>query len=350
MRTRAFAELTPRSFRTLGSARPLLFAAFAALTIAGCHKDTASPVSLTEPPAPTAVPSTPSAAILAAYIGIPYGPFGLWSMNTLRWGPKPFTGSHQFTNADTLILQINAARNKGQRLILGMVGGSSLRYTTNGQFNMTKWKNILNTFNKTSIKTAVAAAVADGTVIGSMLIDEPETRQWGTVTKPMIDQMAAYMKLLFPTVPVGVNHGPPGYTWRSSERYTKVDYVVYQYAHWVTNGNVLSWRDAVLARARLDGVTPGLSLNVLNGGAQDRGDGNYNCTGPGQGGLGTRYPNCRMTPDQLRNWGKALLPYGCILLMWRFNAPYMNNLANQDAFREIAAVAASKPRRSCRRV
>ncbi|HET6778007.1 MAG TPA: hypothetical protein VFH26_03910 [Gemmatimonadales bacterium] len=349
MPSRTIPDLPPR---TLASARAVLFVLFAALTIAGCNRDNASPVALTESPDPPVAASVPSAAILAAYVGIPYGPFGLFTMNKLNWGPKPFTGSHQFINADTLILQINAARNKGQRLILGMVGGPSTLYTTNGQFDLAKWRKVLSTYNRSSLKTAVATAVSDGTVIGTMLIDEPETKQWGTnLTKPMIDRMAADVKLLFPTLPVGVNHGPPGYTWRSWERYTKVDYAVYQYAHWVTNGNITSWRDAVLARARADGVTPGLSLNVLNGGRQDRGsgDGVYDCIGSGQAGLGTRYPNCRMTPDQLRSWGKALVPYGCVVLMWRYNSTYMNKLANQDAFREVAALAASKPRRSCRR-
>jgi hypothetical protein len=105
----------------------------------------------------------------------------------------------------------------------------------------------------------------------------------------------------------------------------------------------------VLARAKLDGVTPGLSLNVLNGGVRDQGDGYYDCKGPGQGGLGTRYPLCWMTVEQLRSWGKALVPYGCVMLMYRFDAKFMNKLANQDVFREIAALAASKPRRSCKR-
>jgi hypothetical protein len=284
------------------------------------------------------------------YTGIPYGPFGLWTMNRLNWGPKPFTGSHNFINADTLILQLNAARNKGQRLLIAMAGGETKDYLTNGQFNITKWKSRMDTYKTTAIKNAVAKGVSDGTIIGDMLIDEPETRQWGSVlTKPMIDQMATYVKNIFPTLPVGVNHGPPGYKWRSWERYTKLDYVVYQYAHWVTKGNVVAWRDAVLARARLEGVTPGLSLNVLNGGVQDQGDGYYNCTGAGQAGFGTRYPNCRMTPDQLRNWGRALTPYGCVMLLWRYDRAYMSKLANQDAFREIAALAASKPRRSCRR-
>ena len=114
--------------------------------------------------------------------------------------------------------------------------------------------------------------MADGTVIGNQMIDEPETPGGATnITKATLDQMAVYAKSIFPTLPQGLNHGPPGYKWRATERYTKVDYVLYQYNHFITSGNIITWRDAVLAQAKLDGVRPALSLSILNGGKQDQG-------------------------------------------------------------------------------
>ena len=336
----------------------LVLAVFAALLGAGCAGDHASPVALSDPPDAAAdstlgvIPLDSSGAILAAvtYTGIPYGPSSLWTLNKLEYGPAPFTASQNYISADTLIQQINAARSKGQRLVLAMTGGLSTRYTTNGQFDMTKWKARMNTFNRSALKTAVAAAVADGTVIGNQMIDEPETVRWGTVlTKPLIDQMAAYAKSIFPTLPEGLNHGPPGYKWHATERFTKVDYVLYQYNHYYTAGNVIAWRDAVLAQSKLDGVATALSLNILNGGKQDRGDGYYDCAGTGQAGLGTYYPNCQMTPDQVRTWGKALVPYACFMMMWRYDAAYMAKSANLLAFKDIAALAATKPKPSCKR-
>jgi hypothetical protein len=334
--------------------RPL---AVAVLLGFGCKGDNAAPESLTAPApevtsADSAVRLDSAARTTAAltHVGIPYGPSGLWEMHKLRGPTQPFTASHNFILADTLVLQINNARSRSHRLVVALTGGPSTRYTTNGQFDMSKWKATMNTYNKPGLKTAMAAAVLDGTVIGYSLIDEPETKQWGSVlTKAMIDQMVVYAKSIFPTLPVGLAHGPPGYTWRSFERYTKLDYVLYQFNHFFTSGNVVAWRDAVLAQARRDGVTPALSLNVLNGGRQDRDDGVYDCAGPGQGGFGTRFPNCSMTPDQIRTWGKALTPYACFMMVWRYNAAYMSNTANQAAFKELATLAASKPRRSCRR-
>jgi hypothetical protein len=343
-----------RTFRDPGRPtrlRSLLLVAYAVLLGPSCGPDNASPVAVTDADAPGAVPVQPGGPLASVtYVGLPYGPVGLWTLNKLNWGPAPFTGSTNYINADTVILQINAARNKGQRLVLAMTGGSYVDYTTNGQFSMTKWKSAMNTYNKTAIKNAVAAGVADGTIIGNQLIDEPETSRWGTVlTKPMLDQMAAYAKSIFPTLPVGVNHGPPGYKWRSNERYTKVDYVRYLYAWYITSGDVVAWRTAVLAQAKLDGVTPALAVNILNGGVKDKGDGYYDCAGPTQGDLGTRYPNCTMTADQLRSYGKALLPYGCFFMMWQFDKTYMSKTDNQAAFKDLATLAASKPKRSCKR-
>jgi hypothetical protein len=329
--------------RAVASTRPrqLVLAVLAALLDAGCSAESPDPLAVVDASGPLAS---------VTYVGIPFGPVALWNMNKLLWGPYPFTASQNYINADTLILQINAARNKGQRLMVAMTGGPSTRYTTNGQFDMTKWKAVMNTYNKSTLKTAVAAAVSDGTIIGDQMIDEPETKRWGTVlTKATLDQMAAYVKSIFPTLPVGLNHGPPGYKWRSTEHYTKVDYVLYQYAYYITSGNVTSWRDAVLAQAKLDGVRPALSVNILNGGKQDQGDGLYDCIGTGMGGLGTYYPNCQTTADQLKSWGTALTPYACFMMMWQFDSSYMAKTANKDAFKAIATLAASKPKPTCRR-
>ena len=54
---------------------------------------------------------------------------------------------------------------------------------------------------------------------------------------------------------------------------------------------------------------------------------------------------CRVTlPDQVRTWGKALTPYACFMMMWRYDPAYMAKSANQLAFKDIAALAASKPK------
>jgi hypothetical protein len=311
---------------------------------------TDSPAVVTEDSSVAVAGAANPAFATVSYTGIPYGPFGLWNTyTTVYWGPAPFTGSHNYVDAGGIITFINAARLKRQRLVLAMTGGGSHRYTTNGKFDLTKWKNKMNTFNTAAIRNAVAAGVADGTIIGNSMIDEPETPRWGgTITKATLDGMAVYAKKFFPTLPMGVVHGPPAYKWRTSERYSKVDYVQYQYAYYITNGDVAAWRNAVLAQSARDGVKTAFSLNILGGGKRDT-DGTWSCTSAGQAGKGPYSPTCRMTSDQVRTWGRAIGPSGCLLAMWTYDGAFMSKSANQLAFKDVASTLASKPRPSCRR-
>lgn len=339
--------------------RTVAVALLAIIIGAACDNSTEPAVTDNSIDTPAAVTGDSSVAVdgagnpafaTASYTGIPFGPFGLWnSYTTVYWGPSPFTGSHNYVDAGGIVTFINAARNKRQRLMLAMTGGGSHRYTTNGKFDLTKWKNKMNTFNTATIRNAVAAGVADGTIIGNSMIDEPETVRWGgNITKSMLDGMAVYGKKFFPTLAMGVVHGPPGYKWRSSERFTKVDFVQYQYAHYITNGDPAAWRSAVLSQSGRDGVKTAFSLNILGGGKQDR-DGYWNCTSAGQAGKGPYSPTCRMTSDQVRSWGRALGPSGCVLAMWTYDGAFISKSANQQAFRDVASTLASKPRPSCRR-
>ncbi|HEU5041573.1 MAG TPA: hypothetical protein VFT84_12160 [Gemmatimonadales bacterium] len=341
-------------FIAVRAALPLV----AALAAASCGE--ADPPSAPEDTAPatpsadsTGAPDTlaaadslvPAAAV--SYSGIPFGPYGLYANVTeFEWGPAPFTASLDNTFAGSIERRIAAARQQHHRLVLAMTGGTR-EYITSGKFDMAKWKARMNTFNTAAIKKAVADAVADGTVVGNKLIDEPESPQWGGVlTKPKIDQMAAYVKNMFPTLPVGVTFGAPGYRWRTSERYKVVDWAGAQYVWNFNRGDITAWRDAVLSWAKAEGVTPVFSLNILDGGVPDK-DGTWDCTGTG--GKGTRSQRCRMTADQVRTYGRAIGPYGCAMLMWRYDDAFMSKSANQSAFRDVASLLNSKPRRSCRR-
>jgi PKD repeat protein len=201
----------------------------------------------------------------------------------------------------------------------------------------------MDSYNTGPIRLAMADAVADGTVIMNSVMDEPQIKDWGGVmTKPLLDQMAAYVKAIFPTLAVGV---VARWDWRSGERYQVIDAVLAQY-QW-SKGSVTAYRDNVLARAAIDGISVIFSLNILDGGIM-----NFQtneCPIPLTGGYGTKVPNCRMTPDQVRDWGRLLGTAGCALTMWKYDAAFMGNAANQQAFRDVAATLAATPGRPCRR-
>ena len=286
-----------------------------------------------------------------ARLGVPFGPFALWNDGHLTTTAVAFTASQNYTSPGNVVRMIANARAAGQKLILVLTGGAPKQYSTNGAFDLAKWQARIAQYNTAPIRDAIAAGVADGTVLGNSLIDEPEHKNWGGVmTKPLLDTMAAYAKGYFPTLPMGPSHGPNGYyQWRPNERYRVVDYVLNQYNYWVTKGDVAAWREKVLAQAKLDGVAVAFSMNILDGGQTAADDGAWNCPTGTSAGHGTHQPACRMTATQIRDWGKALGPAGCAMMMWRYDSLAMARPDNQQGMRDVAAALAKVPQRGCTR-
>jgi hypothetical protein len=286
--------------------------------------------------------------------GIPFGPYGAWVDANLKANTDVFTASIGSVNAGVIIDRIATARTKGNRLIIAMTGGSHENYLTNGVFDQAKWEATMNTFNTAAIKTAVAAAVSDGTIIGNSVMDEPHVsgagdgNTWGpagTMTKARVDQLCAYVKNIFPTLPVGVVH--PHNVFEPTKSYSTCEFIVDQYS-W-RKGDVQQFRDGGLAMAKRDGIGIIFSMNILDGGIQAARDGLWNCPLTTTGGRGTYEPNCRMTAAQVREWGTTLGLAGCALTMWRYDAAFMLNPENQAAFGDLRARLAAAPAKSCRR-
>jgi hypothetical protein len=300
------------------------------------------------------IDTTVIAAAATRKAGIPFGPFALWSTNEkVKTSPVRFTSSYNAVDARGIVRRINAARALNQRLFLFMTPGHR-DYMTRGRFDLAKWKRRMNTFNQPSIRAAVAAAVRDGVVLGTSVLDEPNTKKWGpNVNKALVDQMCRYVKNIFPTLPAGavVVHW-----WRPNERYRRCDFIIDQWAWWhgpngpgagAYTGNVTAWRNAALSQARKDGIAVAFSMNLLDGGVQ-----NWKtraCPSRTTGGKGTVGIACRMTAQQVRDWGIALGPAGCALLMWRHDQAFLAKSANVRAMKEVAVKLANSPSRSCRR-
>jgi len=192
--------------------------------------------------------------------------------------------------------------------------------------------------------------VADGTIVGHSVMDEPNVHgggdgnTWGpqgTMTKARVDSLCGYAKAIFPTLPVGVVHRHD--IFEPTKSYRVCDFLISQFANRI--GSVTEFRDAGLALARRDGHAIMFSLNILDGGVQDR-TGAWDCPGSG---IGTYAPNCRMTASQVREYGLTLGPAGCGLVMWKYDARFMANTENEQAFRDIAARLAPVPAPPCRK-
>jgi hypothetical protein len=163
----------------------------------------------------------------------------------------------------------------------------------------------------------------------------------GTMTKLRVDSLGAYAKKIFPDLPMGVTHQ---WAWNKDKSYKVLDFLISQYA--TRLGSVTAYRDGGLALAKRDGHAIGFSMNLLNGGTQDR-DGTWDCKGTG--GKGTRAPNCRMTAQQVEAYGTTLGPAGAVLLMWPYEETFMSRADNQAAFKAIGAKLGPLPTKSLRR-
>lgn len=279
-------------------------------------------------------------------LGVPFGPFALWQGVALVAGPAPFTTSQNYTDPASVVQLIAAARAQQQHLVLALFGGPKSDFQTAGAFDLAKWKARADRFNTAAIRSAIAAGVADETVIGSSLLDEPEHKDWGPgLSKPVLDQMAVYLRGILPTLPIGANFGLGFLGWRPTERFTQLDYLTTQYSWVLFKGDVVRWRDSVQSLARRDGLGVAFSLNLLDGGVQDT-DGTIDCPWSAPGTFGT---NCWMTPDQVRSWAELVGPSGCYLLLWRFDAAFMGRAVNQQALRDVAGTLATVARRRCAR-
>jgi hypothetical protein len=275
--------------------------------------------------------------------GLPFGAFWGWDGTNVKPDQSNFNISVDATDAGIIIPRINAARSKGLKLLLGMTGGKHTNYMTDGVFDMPKWIAKMDTYKTSAIKAAVAAGVADGTIIGNVVMDEPNHHSWGpkgTMTKAEVDWMVSYVKAIFPTLTVGVAHKHN--TFEPTKSYKVVDFVLDQYSS--QQGDVTAFRDAGLAMARRDGYAVMFSINILDGGTTIAG-----CPIPETGGVGTFGTRCRVTPEQLEEWGTLLGVAGCALTMWRFDSVFMASTANQRAFKKIADLLATQPKKSCRR-
>jgi hypothetical protein len=127
--------------------------------------------------------------------------------------------------------------------------------------------------------------------------------------------------------------------------YATCDFLLTQYRK--VKGDATTFRDGALSFAARSRVAVIFSINVLDGGTPRTKTGT--CQVPETGGTGTYGRNCRMTPQQIRDFGLALGPAGCAFSMWRYDQEFFSNPANRASFAEVADSLAKLPSKTCRR-
>jgi len=345
--------ITPQGLYTAGPSA----GSFRVSAVEGSNRAVVT-VTVAAPPSPVAAPPspvTPAPSARAAAppitgvprVGIPFGAFGIRRTQAADGGDEAFTLIIGAQTPRDVASQIQSARARGKKLILAMAGGAHRQYLTDGVFDMDKWMRRMREYDTQQIRDAIAGGVADGTVVGNSVMDEPNNtspdNSWGpkgTMNKARVDSMCAYVKQIFPTLPTGVVHDYRAFDPRHT--YAVCDFVVSQYSE--RRGPVTAYRDAALEFARENGVAIAFSMNILDGGSRVPG-----CPVPETGGRGTFRANCRMRPDQIRSYGMVLGPAGCAFTMWRFDNAFMALPENRQAFHDLAAAFAKIPAKPCRR-
>jgi hypothetical protein len=254
---------------------------------------------------------------------------------TLAFGPKqlpqsdygmaPWTGA--YVNAGTaakLESMLPLAQRYGMRVIVKLAPAhAEMLDPVTGCFDINLWKAKIDRLRSFDF----APYVADGTVLGAELVNEPHASDWclnepRRLTKAEVEDMAFYAKAIWPTLPVGAGRSD----WvLANAPWKYLDFAHSQYH--MRKGDVVAWRNQTISEAQAAGVGHLMSLDYLAGQLDDT----------------------PMTADQLRNYGSVLAEdtYSCMLTGYLYDATYNAQPGIMAAFDAIAAAAASHTAPPC---
>lgn len=265
-------------------------------------------------PAPTPDP-TPAPG--GGVGGIPFGHF-----------QEPRPGSTFRSGGDLVVPRgeldkLPAIRERGGRVVVNVVGGGKCALDASGQWRMDLWQACWKTHLTSARRQRMLAYADSGTVVGTYLIDEPNlVKRWGTITPAQVCEMARFARAELPGIPVLVRAAPE---WLGE--CSAIDAGWAQYGS-RRNQAVTSYRDEHLSAARQRGYALVFSLNGLN-----------------DDGYGTD-----MTPSQVLNYGTALLVPGvCAFFVWEYATSWSDRPEIRAALDSLGRLAATMPRRECRR-
>jgi hypothetical protein len=275
-----------------------------------------------------AASATPAGASLATFRG--GTAFGTFHLPTTLYGSL-YNGNITVIAPQYLMAYLAIARRTGTKIIVSFAGNDRYFQNANGTFSLTRWKARVARYRGMSL----ASYIADGTLIGHYMLDEPNDRaNWGgtLVSRATLDEMARYSKSLFPTLPTVVRTTPK---YLSGYNYRYLDAGWAQYHSRFRDPR--AWLAMQVRDARAAGLALVVGMNHLAGGLP--------------GGVRGFWPGSyAMTATQLRNWGSALLadPYACAFLGWKYNATYLNRPDIRSAMAYLSSRARARPARPCR--
>jgi hypothetical protein len=253
------------------------------------------------------------------------GPSGVSGSNY----PSLFTGAHLNGQPDSLLADLEAARRASARVLVSFTGNEQWNRDENG-FSFTKWKQRVDRFRGLDI----SSYIADGTIIGHLLLDEPsDPHNWNghVVPQAQVEAMASYSKEIWPTLTTIIRAWP---AYLKGYSYPNLDATWIQYHSRL--GDIEGFIDTRVHEAQALGLAVVAGMNVVNGGGPNSGMPSY---GEGKNA---------MNPSQLRLWGERLLAEDiCFFLLWEFRQDYFSRPDVQAAAEDLVDSARHRPKKDC---
>jgi hypothetical protein len=236
--------------------------------------------------------------------------------------------------SNVLSLLAEARARKGRVLFKFSMGADKYVKNSDGTFSLSKWKTLVARFRNVNLNPYIA----DGTLLGHFLIDEPHrTSKWGgkVISHATLEAMAKYSKQLWP----GLNtftHTQMGWLANTSVTFNHLDAGWAQYT--AGKGEVTKWITAEINHAKRKRLGLMVGLNALGGGSSSSGVKGY---WPGKNA---------MSANEIRTYGTKLLnqSYACAFMVWAYNADYYGRSDMKSALADISSKARKHVKTSCR--
>jgi hypothetical protein len=294
------------------------------ITGAGCSGDEVGPSSEADLPA-TGIDAAVAQALdtRSRSPGIVFASDGMRThlINTVHTGSK-LGGAISPSNVLSVLAEARA--RKGRVLLKFSMGADSYVKNADGTFSFSKWKTLVARFRNLNLNPYIA----DGTLLGHFLIDEPHrTVKWGgkVISHATLEAMAQYSKQLWP----GLNtftHTQMAWLANTSVTFRHLDAGWAQYT--ANKGEVTKWITTEINYAKRKGLGLMTGLNALNGGSSKNG----------------------MSANEIRTYGTKLLnqSYACAFMVWAYDAGYYGRSDIKSALADISAKARNHVKTSCK--
>lgn len=251
-------------------------------------------------------------------------PFGHFSLPNAEVGSM-YNGMQRNIWPSYLKSNLATIKSRGGKVTLMFAGPEKYYKNADGTFSLAKWKARIDMYKNIDFDSYIA----DGTIIGHYLIDEPQDRNnWaGTqVSQKTLEEMARYSKQLWPNM-VTIVRTWPDYLDDYSGSYTYLDAAWAQYA---ANRfpNAQDFVNSNVAKAKAKGLALIVGLNLRDG-------------SPTKG---------NMSASQVKSYGSALLnnTYPCAFINWKYDDNYLSTTAMKDAMRSLRTQAENRASKTCK--